>query len=269
MLRPHRVSVDSEAIVHPSGNPCSRSHSVGVSRRTRTDGTVSVVIRATIRSGSERPVRSGSGTSSSASSHSCSVSPQSREVVPLGVVEDPLSSGVASGGDERVGCAVCPRWEPLVGSGVEPAERDDGSGSPVDDELLADVASGADREDRVRGPVPLDLRLEVSVPLDDDRLGLDDVLVVSSDAGADGERGAVVSGVVSGVEPDPLDHDGSGSLGDVLVLGREEGVGRSVVAGEEGSSSGGELGDDRLVEDVLSVARGERERIPVGADDGV
>lgn len=72
-----------------------------------------------------------------------------------------------------------------------------------------------------------------ALSLNDDRLSVvDDVLVVSSGLGEKGPDGSVTSlvGVPVG-EPGPLDDDG-------------------------------------LVEDVLEVIRGERERSPVGALEG-
>jgi hypothetical protein len=109
------------------------------------------------------------------------------------------------------------------------------------------------------------------VSLDDDRF-VDDVLsVAASGQRGDGKRGAVSSGVLPSVEPDPLDHDGEIVVEDELSSGvpsgRDEGKRGAVSALLD--VDGPVLLDDDGTDDVLVVVRGERERSPVGADDGV
>jgi hypothetical protein len=109
------------------------------------------------------------------------------------------------------------------------------------------------------------------VSLDDDRF-VDDVLSVAvSGQRGDGKRGSVSSGVLPSVEPDPLDHDREVVVEDELSSGvpsgRDEGKRGAVSALLD--VDGPVLLDDDGTDDVLVVVRGERERSPVGADDGV
>jgi hypothetical protein len=236
MLRPHLAIACSDAIVQPSGRPCSRSHSVGVIRRSRTGGNDPVVIRSTISAGSEsRPPTSSSGSVSSTSNASSVSSHES--------VSDVLVPGVSSGRNDREDGPVVAE---SLGSGPEPTE-DDG----LSDVLLSDVTSGSDGENGIRGSVSLDLRGEMTVPLDDDRLA--DELSLS---GKEGVRGSVVAGEDRSSSGRELDDE---IVDDVLVVIRREWERPVTFSSLEGlaASSVGRSDDDAMVAISASCTSGQ------------
>lgn len=163
------------------------------------------------------------------------------EVVPLALEDNRLAVALDDVlvlvGDEGVGCSVSAGQNGSASS----RELEDGrlsvsvsAVSSADDVLLPDVPSVSGGEEGVRGSVALDLRGEVAVSFEDDRLAV-----------SDPESASVA------LRSDRSGRSASGSVGS---LAEREAEGLS--------------GDVALLEDVLEVVRRERVRRPVGPLDG-